>query len=198
MTPSTNKTTKQNWLETGYRHFALLGPDNLSINKISKELNASRASFYNYFGDMDMFIEQLLTMHWNIAIKFNNEAKKHCRQLFPDLYQALAKHPIPLQFNIQLFKHRHIPTFNFIFIKLYEHSAKAFLLKLFAEEYDMGHPQSELFKLWFTVGEAWYSRLNPNDLSASTLERHAHDILDVVIQFSGSRLYSILGTNSLY
>jgi len=198
MASSTNKTTKQNWLEAGYKHFALYGPDNVSINGLSKELNASRASFYNYFGDMDMFIEELLTLHWNIAINFNNEAKTFCTQLFPDLYEALAQHPIPLQFNIQLFKHRNIPAFNFIFIKSYEDSARAFLLKLFAEEYDLGHPQSELFKLWFTVGEAWYSRLNPDDLSASTLEKHAHEILDAVIQFSGSRLYFTLGTNSIF
>jgi len=193
---STNKATKQDWLELGYQHFATFGPDNLSIKRLSKELGASRASFYNYFGDADVFIDELLTMHWKIAVNFSNEGKSFCTQLFPDLYDVLAKYPIPLQFNIQLFRHRHVPAYNFLFIKTYENSANAFLLKLFAQEFNLSQPESELFKLWLTVGEAWYSRLNPEDLSASTMENHAREILDAVIQFSGSTLYSSLSAGN--
>jgi len=198
MSSSVVKITKQNWLETGYRHFAELGPDQLSINRLSKELGASRASFYNYFGDLNVFIDELLTMHWGIAVNFSNEGRFSCTQLFPDLYQILAKYPIPLQFSIQLFKHRNIPAYNFIFIKSYEHSAKAFLLRLFTEEYDLRKPKSELLKLWITVGEAWYSRLNPEDLTSETLQNHAKEILDVVIEFSYSRLYSNIRSKQVF
>jgi len=65
MTTSTG--IKQKWIEKGYEHFALFGPENLSINKLSKEMGVSRASFYHYFGDMDIFIEKLLDMHWHIS-----------------------------------------------------------------------------------------------------------------------------------
>ncbi|MDB4582370.1 TetR/AcrR family transcriptional regulator [Draconibacterium sp.] len=193
---STNKVTKQDWLESGYQHFATFGPDHLSIKRLSKELEASRGSFYNYFGDVDIFVDELLTMHWKIAVNFNNEGKQYCTQLFPDLYDALAKYPIPLQFNMQLFRHRHIPAYNFLFIKTYEDSAKAFLLKLFAQEFNLSQPESELFNLWLTVGEAWYSRLNPDDLSSNTLQMHAREILDAVIQFSGSTLYSSMSARN--
>jgi|GEM_PF-1466334 len=192
MSSSTKKNAKQDWLELGYKQFAEVGPDQLSIKRLSKEMGASRASFYNYFGDVDVFIDELLTMHWKIVVNFSIEGQTYCKQLFPDLYIRLAKHPIPLQFNIQLFRHRNVPAYNLIFINSYEHSAKAFLLKLFAKEFNLNKPQSELFKLWFMVGEAWYSRLNPEDLSAATMEKHAREILDTVIQFSRSTLYSSL------
>ena len=46
-------STKQEWLDKGYEHFALYGPENLSINKISKEVGFSRASFYHHFGNIE-------------------------------------------------------------------------------------------------------------------------------------------------
>lgn len=56
-------STKQTWIKMGYEHFAFYGPQNLSINKISKEIGSPRASFYHYFGDIDIFTEELLNMH---------------------------------------------------------------------------------------------------------------------------------------
>ena len=64
---------KDKWLEEGYKQFAASGPDKLSINKISKAIGSSRASFYHHFGDTEVFIDELLTMHWNIAVDFSLE-----------------------------------------------------------------------------------------------------------------------------
>lgn len=184
-----NSIGREKWLETGYRHFAESSPGNLSINRLSKELGASRASFYHYFGDIDVFIDELLAMHWKIALDFNRQGKTECKKLFPDLYNILAEHPIPLKFSIQLFRHRNTPAYNFLFIKTYESSAQDFVLKLFAEEYNLNQSQSDMLKLWTTVGETWYSRLTMEDLSAATLQRHAEEIMDAVVQFVRSQLY---------
>jgi len=180
---------RKKWLETGYRHFAEYGPGNLSINKLSKELNSSRASFYHYFGDIDVFIDELLARHWEIALDFNRQGKAECKQLFPDLYNILAEHPVPLKFSIQLFRHRNTPAYNFLFIKTYESSAMSFLLRLFSKEYKLEQRESELLKLWLTVGETWYSRLVLEDLSAKTLQRNAEEILNTVVSFARSQLY---------
>lgn len=184
-----NSIGREKWLETGYRHFAESSPGNLSINRLSKELGASRASFYHYFGDIDVFIDELLAMHWKIALDFNRQGKAECKKLFPDLYNILAEHPIPLKFSIQLFRHRNTPAYNFLFIKTYESSAQDFVLKLFAEEYNLNQSESDMLKLWTTVGETWYSRLTMEDLSAATLQRHAEEIMDAVVQFVRSQLY---------
>lgn len=184
------KTNKEKWLEEGYAQFAENGPENLSINKISKALGFSRASFYHYFGDTEVFIEHLLAKHWEIAHLFDQRGQTECKQLFPDLYQLLSQHPIPLKFSIQLFRHRYKPAYNFLFIKTYESSAQAFVLKLFAEQYQLCQPDDELFNLWLTVGETWYSRLNFDDLSASTLQNHAEEIMESVVKFTRSQLYS--------
>ena len=190
------KTNKERWLEEGYAQFAENGPEGLSINKISKDLGVSRASFYHYFGDTDVFFEHLLEKHWDIVQQFNRNGQTGCKQLFPDLYQALSEHPVPLKFSIQLFRHRHIPAYNFLFIKTYESSAKAFVLKLFAEHYQLNQPANELYNLWLTVGETWYSRLNFNELSASTLQQHAEEIMESVVRFTRTPLYGNIKKSS--
>jgi len=190
MAPSKKNTGKEKWLETGYMHFAESGPENLSINRLSKELGSSRASFYHYFGDMDVFIDELLAMHWKIVLEFNRRGKTECKQLFPDLYNLLSEHTVPLKFNIQLFRHRNTPAYNYLFIKTYESSAKEFILRLFAKEFNLVQPESEMLKLWTTVGETWYSRLTMEDLSAQTLQRHAEEIMDSVVRFARSHLYA--------
>ena len=83
--------TRQLWIEKGYEHFALFGPENLSINKISKEIGSSRASFYHHFGDIDVFIEELLDMHWQVNQQFFSAGASKCKKLFPDLYLLLEQ-----------------------------------------------------------------------------------------------------------
>ncbi len=77
---------KQKWLEKGYEHFALFGPEKLSINKISKEIGSSRASFYHHFGDIEVFIEELLDMHWKINQQFYSVGALECNTVSPYQY----------------------------------------------------------------------------------------------------------------
>lgn len=183
---------KDIWLECGYKHFALYGPKNLSVNKISREIDSSRASFYHYFGDTDIFIEELLAMHWQIIENFNKTGAEYCSNLYPDLYNFLANFTTELQFNLQLFHNRENPTFNYLFLKSYYTSAKAFTLKLFIDHCNLKQSKSDIYNLWLTIGETWYSRLDPNDLSAATLQKTSEEILQSVMNFVKSDLYSSL------
>jgi AcrR family transcriptional regulator len=192
MTHANSRIGKEKWLEVGYRQFAEHGPDLLSINKISHEIGTSRASFYHYFGDIGNFIDDLLSMHWQTVERFIITGKDTCQNLFPDLYDLIAEYPVSQQFSMQLFHARSNPEFNFLFIKMYEAIAKAFALKLFAMEYQLNQNENDVYKLWLTVGETWYSRLSPQDLSSSTLQKHAREIMKSVSNFMNSQLYSSL------
>ena len=182
-------STDQKWIEEGYAQFAICGPDNLSIKKVSEALGLSRASFYHHFGDIEVFIDQLLENHWKIVQEFNHYGKNHCKQLYPDAYRLLAKYPIPLQFSMQLFHNRNIPAFNYLFMKNYESTAKSFMMKLFAEKFSLKMPENEIYNLWLTCGEAWYSRLNSDDLSAETMQKHSKEITNAVFKFAQSPLF---------
>ena len=181
---------KQKWIEKGYEHFALYGPDNLSINKLSKEIGSPRASFYHHFGDIEVFIEELLDMHWQIHQQFCSVGALECKKLFPDLYLLLEQYPIPLKFSKQLFLNRNNPAFNYLFMKAYNASARAFILKLFSEQFGLHHNDEDTYNLWLTVGESWYSRLDTNYLSAANMQQLAEEIMNSVLKFMASDLYS--------
>jgi len=183
---------KEKWLDEGYRQFAECGPDKLSINRVSKSVGASRASFYHFFGDIDIFIDELLAKHWQIGLQFDEQGKEQCHTLFPDLYDLLGKHTTPLQFSLQLFHHRNQPRFNYVFVKTYAASAHSFVLKLFADQLGLNPNDPAVYDLWLTMGEAWYSRLDPDDLSAETLQNHAREIIRSVSGFVESHLYATL------
>ena len=186
--------TKQQWIEKGYEHFALYGPENLSINKISKEIGSPRASFYHHFGDIDVFIDALLNLHWQIIQQFNLTGKKECKKYFPDLYILLEQNPIPLKFNRHLFINRSIPVYNYLFIKTLNEVSKEFLLKLFSEEFSLKNNE-ETNNLLVTVSESWYSRLDTNDLSAEKMQQIAKDVISSVLKFVSSDLYSKIQEN---
>ena len=189
---SDSEYNRQLWLEKGYEHFALYGPRNLSINKLSKSVGLSRASFYHHFGDLDVFVEDLLAQHWAIIEIFNAEGKIKCNHLFPDLYDLLGYYPIPLKFSLQLFHNRSNPRFNFVLIKAYEAIAESFALDLFANHLGLIQSDKKVYHLWLTLGEAWYSRLDPDELSSETLQKHSEEILKTLSGFIESPLYSKL------
>ena len=178
------------WIEKGYEQFALYGPENFSVNLLSKSIGFSRASFYHHFGDIELFLDELLSKHWIMAEAFNSMSKEKCLKLFPDLYQLLEQIPIPLKFNMQLFHHRNHPRFNFLFVKIYESSANSFALKLFKEHLGLIQSEKDIYHLWLTMGEAWYSRLKPDDLTSSTLQKHAEEILETLSVLVESALFT--------
>jgi AcrR family transcriptional regulator len=182
-------STRERWLETGYRHFAEDGPNQLSINQLSREVGASRASFYHHFGDIEIFTAELLEMHQKVCTHFDLEAKKSCKNLVPDLYSVLARYPLGLRFNLQLFHHRDVPAFNYLFSKTFKASAHLFILDLFVRHFELDTHSEDLYNLWLTLGESWYSRLNPDDLSEEALLKHSTEILDTMKDFIQSDLY---------
>lgn len=189
---SGNQIGKDPWLEEGYRQFAEFGPNQLSINHISKAVSSSRASFYHHFGAIDLFIDELLQVQWILCEQFNALGKETCDALYPDLYNLLGNYTLALKFNLQLFHHRQEPRFNFLFMKTYEATAQSFALDLFADHYQLKQPRGEINNLWRTLGEAWYARLDPNDLAPATLQGHAEEIMETMSGFMNSPLYSRL------
>lgn len=181
---------KKLWLSKGYENFALYGPEKLSINQLSTQLKTSRASFYHYFGDIDIFIDELLFMHITICKEFNQKGGEKCHSLFPDLYRELAQFPTALRFSLQLFRNRHIPKYNIVFIKTFELTSYAFVLDLFSKELGLKGTEHEIYNLWLTLAEAWYSRLDPQDLSQSAMQNIAEKVLESIQHLIKSQTYA--------
>ena len=176
------KKTRQLWIEKGYEHFALYGPENLSINKISKEIESPRASFYHHFGDIDIFIDELIELNLKIYKQFNLTEKKECKNFNPDLLILIAQNPMLLKFSKQLFINRNNSIYNDLFVIAHSESSKIFAFKLFSKQYGLKNNKAT-YKLFVTVVESWYSRLDTNDLSAEKMQQNAKDVMNSVLKF---------------
>lgn len=181
--------SKQKWIEKGYEYFALYGPNSLNINKISKDIGLARTTFYHHFGDLEIFTDELLNKHWEICLQFGIVGSNECKKLIPDIYNLLEQYPIPLRFSKQLFINRHVLSFNYLFIKIYNHHANMFVLKLFSEHFKLYQSKEYLNSLWATVGESWFSRLDVNDLSTKSMQLLAEDIMKSVLKITSSNSY---------
>ena len=54
---------KEIWISAGYENFALTGPSGLKIEPLAKKVGKNKSSFYHYFADLELFMEELLKYH---------------------------------------------------------------------------------------------------------------------------------------
>lgn len=181
--------SKQKWIEKGYEHFGLYGPNNISINAISKEIGSPRASFYHYFSDMEVFSNILLEAHVDVIDSFIGLGKQECKRLIPDLYGLLERFPMGLKFQRQLFLNRHIPQFGYLFSKSHDQTINELILDLFFDEFDLNLKREDAARLWLTLTESWYARIDPENLVADELQRIAEDIMTSILKFMDSDLF---------
>ena len=94
------KDIHKDWIETGYRTFALEGPKGLKIERISKDVGKNKSSFYHHFADLEIFTSILLVHHIEQS-KIVTAKESSCTDI-KDLINVLIEHKIDLLFNRQL------------------------------------------------------------------------------------------------
>ncbi len=173
--------TRQLWIEKGYEHFGLYGPEMLSIKKIAKELSIARTSFNYHFKSKDEFIENLLSFHYELHSRFIEAGKLHCKQYLPDLHQLLLAFPDGLRFHKQLFNHSHISKYDEVFKKCNEISAREFIIHLFTDYYNLPLKYEDAAQLHKSLEYTWYSRLDINNLSLEKLVASTEEIMRALL-----------------
>ena len=169
--------TRQLWIEKGYEHFGLYGPEILSIKKIAKELSIARTSFNYHFKNKDKFIDDLLSYHCDLHSQFIEAGKMHCKKYIPDLHKLLLAFPVGLKFHKQLFNHMHIAKYQDAFIKCNEISDKEFVVRLFIDYYNLPLNDKDASQIHESLVETWYSRLDINDLTLEKLVESTEEIM---------------------
>ena len=95
------------WIEKGYEHFGLYGPERLSIKLIAQEHDIARTSFNYYFSNKEEFCDELIEKHYDLVHQFCDAGKLHSKKYLPDLHALILAFPNGLKFMKQLFNHRH-------------------------------------------------------------------------------------------
>lgn len=93
--------SKHLWLEKGYTLFAESGIQSLKIEPLAQLVGISKSSFYHYFADLEVFMEELLEYHLQQA-KVMAEKEKKAQSMNPELVEILLEHRTNLLFHRQL------------------------------------------------------------------------------------------------
>ena len=88
---------------------------------------------------------------------------------------------------------RHIPILRYVFSEVHIETSKEFVLDLFVKEYKLSLRHEDVSKIWFTITESWYSRLNPEQLQAKEMQRIAEEVMDSIVKFMSTTLYEKVG-----
>lgn len=185
--------TRDLWIEKGYEHFGLYGPDGLSIKLIAQEHNIARTSFNYYFLNKEEFCDDLIHKHYDLVNQYCEAGKLHCKKYLPDVLMLVLAFPIGLKFQKQLFNHRHNEKFNEVYIKCNEMGDHEFALRLYIDYYDLPLCVEDAAKLHGLLIDAWYSRLDIHDMVLEKLIWTAEEIMQSILALmkNSSSAYSI-------
>lgn len=173
--------TRELWIEKGYKHFGLYGPEKLSIKLIAEEHGIARTSFNYYFLNKEEFCSELIDKHYDLIIQFCDAGELHCKKYVPDLYTLILRFPTGLKFMKQLFNHRDNVKFNEVFVKCNEMVEHKFALRLFIDYFKLPLPLEEAALLHKLLTDTWYSRLDVNDLTLEKLIHSTEEIMQSIL-----------------
>ena len=174
--------TVDKWIEKGYEHFGLYGPENLNVKQMAYEVSISRTSFNYSFKNKDEFINELLIHHLDLNAKYCEAAKVNCKNYLPDIHKMVLLFPTGFQFHKQLFNYRTISKFNETFITCNEISAREFVVQLFIDHYKLPLAFEDAFQLHESLLATWYSKIDFNDLNLDNLVNTTEEIMTPLLK----------------
>jgi AcrR family transcriptional regulator len=168
------------WLETAYVMFAEIGPQNLSIKSLAEQCGLPRTNFYYYFANKEELIEKIIDLHFETTAElFNTEVEKRLHSFIPDLYIISYDFKLGFQFAKQLFLNRGKPVYN----KAYMHGialSADLIVPKFKEFTKIDLPYESVKSIWFTVTDAWFSRVKFDEFSVDYLCELYYEIMDTL------------------
>lgn len=168
------------WITKGYEHFSEFGPNQISIRKISVDLNQPRTSFYYYFENQDEFLNELLIAHWERVNELLDDVKNRNITTCTELFRVLENYPIALNFQNRLFKNREVEAFDKLFLKVYDALFDEVISRIVFEKYDTDISTEKVKELMLFTTEVWFSRLLSNKHSVQSKIKNLQDIMGTV------------------
>ncbi|MBK9099263.1 MAG: TetR/AcrR family transcriptional regulator [bacterium] len=175
------------WIETGYEHFALYGPENLSIDKIAKDVGAARTTFYYYFGDFDLFIDDLLSWHINLANQIKEKVFEHCANYIPDFISLIAKNKTTVLFHKQLVKNRNNPKYLLTYNQGNNIVDNA-TLDLWSKDFGISGDKDFRMAVYSLLRDSFYNRITVETLDYDSIIKLIIEIREVTTKLIANQL----------
>jgi AcrR family transcriptional regulator len=173
--------SKEIWVKTGYEICALSGLNGLKIEPLAKKVGISKSSFYHYFADLDLFIDELLNYH--LEQSYIIAEKEQCaKNIDTDLIDIIVEHKIDLLFNRQLRINRERKLFSDSLIKSNQIVGNAFVM-LWVKDLDLKLTVRQLEGIFELALENFYLQINSENLNHRWLSEYFTNLKRIARNF---------------
>ena len=164
------KDNKEIWIKAGYEIFALSGQSGLKIEPLAKKVGKSKSSFYHFFADLELFVEELLEYHIERSYVI---AKKelNAKTINPELIDIIVEHKTDILFNRQLRINSERKIFSVILTKSSEIVGNAFVM-LWVRDLNLKFTQKQLESIFELALENFYLQINSENLNHQWLSNY--------------------------
>ncbi len=114
------------WIKEGYFIFSREGTQGLNVERIARQINKNKSSYYYYFGDLDIFVEALLDYHLERADQIAALGRQ-CKNMDPDVINLMVDTKDDLFFSKQLRLNLKNPAFKRCFDKSFKIITDSFM-----------------------------------------------------------------------
>lgn len=173
--------TREIWIKVGYETFAVSGPHGLKIEPLAKKVGKSKSSFYHFFADLEIFIDDLLNYHIQQS-RIIAEKEQNAKNIHPELINILIEHKIDLLFNRQLRINRDRKIFFDVLVKSNEIVGNSFVM-LWVKDLELNLTQKQLESIFELALENFYLQINTETLNHQWLSAYFTNLKKLVKNF---------------
>jgi AcrR family transcriptional regulator len=174
--------SREIWIKTGYEIFALSGQSGLKIEPLAKKVGKSKSSFYHFFADLELFVDELLQYHLAQS-HIIAEKEQNAKSINPALIDIIVEHKTDILFNRQLRIHRDRKIFLDVLTKSNEIIGDGFIT-VWVKDLDLKFSQKQLESIFGLALENFYLQINAENLNHQWLSNYFAYIKQIIENFA--------------
>jgi len=152
----------------------------LSINVICRFVGKSKSSFYNYFGEIELFREELMAFHLKRAFDFAKKIE-NCEKIQPDLIEVFMDYKTDIFFYKQLRIYRNNLIYENYNQKIFELFENAVCDK-WADYFEFENRQIFVKKFNKFLSEHFLMSISLDSYTFGWIKNYLTEILEMVRQ----------------
>jgi AcrR family transcriptional regulator len=167
----------EKWIHAGYQLFALEGLDGILVERMARILNLNKSGFYYYFGDRDIYFEQLLKFHLKQCEEVALEMRMMAR-FDPDFFTSIMKQKLFVMVQMQLLRFRHHDGCHACYAQVNQLLDKE-ILPEWSAFIGLQYEPSLATKFFRLTRDLLYSRITPGNINYDFIRDLIYEVKEV-------------------
>jgi AcrR family transcriptional regulator len=181
------------WTEEGYRLFSREGLDGIQVERLARILGLNKSGFYHYFGDLEGFCSELVSLHKKKVGNFLQEVAE-TKKLDPDYLYLLIKYSETVIFQVQLTR-----SLNHLFSEAsrwVDQKVDTAIRRLWSDFIEVPNDSDGGMRYYAIVRDMFYTRISFQNLNYTFLHNLVKDAKAIMNEIS--ELRALEADESLY